>query len=91
VLVIGAILALLGMTGHPLLRGEQPSLPGHSSPTSYRAVRGCDLAGEICETATERAVMLDGSAQFLGSRVFAMHRQKWTSGPPRSSHVWRLK
>jgi hypothetical protein len=33
---------------------------------------GSDLAGEIGETVTEGAVLLDGGAQFLGSRVFAM-------------------
>jgi hypothetical protein len=37
-----------------------------------RVAGGSGFTGEICETATEGAVMLDGSAQFLGARVFAM-------------------
>jgi len=33
---------------------------------------GSDFTGEICETVTERVVTLDGGAQFLGSRLFAV-------------------
>jgi hypothetical protein len=38
----------------------------------YRAAGGSGFAGEVCETVPERAVLLDGGAQFFGSRVFAM-------------------
>ena len=40
-----------------------PSLPGS---------QGSGFTGEVCETGPERAVLLEGNAQFLGSRVFAL-------------------
>ncbi|MGO9194470.1 MAG: hypothetical protein ACLP8X_39275 [Streptosporangiaceae bacterium] len=38
----------------------------------YQGAGSSGFTGEVCETVAERAVLLDGSAQFLGSRVFAM-------------------
>jgi stearoyl-CoA desaturase (Delta-9 desaturase) len=38
----------------------------------YRAARGSGFTGEVCETVPERTVLLDGGAEFLGSRVFAL-------------------
>ena len=46
--------------------------PGSCVICPFTGQTGSDFAGEICDTATERAVMLDGSAQFLGARVFAV-------------------
>jgi hypothetical protein len=40
-----------------------PSLPGS---------QGSGFTGEVCETVSERAVLLDGGARFLGSCVFAL-------------------
>jgi hypothetical protein len=37
-----------------------------------QAAEGSGFTGEICQTVPECAVLLDGSAQFLGSRVFAL-------------------
>jgi hypothetical protein len=34
--------------------------------------QGSGFTGEVCETGPERAVLLQGNAQFLGSRVFAL-------------------
>ena len=55
-----------------LLDGAPASLPGSCVICLFTGQPGSDLAGEICETAAERAVMLDGGAQFLGARVFAV-------------------
>ena len=45
--------------------------PRHRAAGTH-APGGSGFAGEICETGSERTVMLEGNAQFLGSRVFAM-------------------
>ena len=59
--------------GAPCVDGQtQVPLLGAGPAVRILVIEGSDCTDEICETATEGAVMLDGSAQFLGVRVFAM-------------------
>jgi len=60
------------IAGLPRSCAVSSKFPGIRHLLLYQAAGGSDFKGEICETVTEGAVMLDGSAQVLGSRVFAL-------------------